>query len=780
MTPRPRWTMIALGLTLVPLATKVLSPSIAFPFWDSDPLLIEPLAIGLRPAMSVALDAVTLLGAAMLVGASAVGQGRLLMAALLLLLGCVPVLWFAMSPTDMDHARIGLSWASAMAAGTAIWLASPSDARIGRVVLGVFGGLVAALTLKGAGQLLIEHPLTVKTFNENKLKIFEAQGWLPDSPMAKGYERRLMQPEATGWFGFSNVFASYAAALAALWAGVTLAVVRARADLPRWHVVAAVLALLASIACVAMADGKGGWAVLIMGLVLVAICAWVTPRVPLFARVMPVALPLLCVLAIAAVIARGVVGERLGELSLLFRSFYFEAAARVFVDSIVGRANPAGADLATVTGFFGTGPAGFKEAYLVYKPSISPEDVASPHSVFFDWTATLGPLGLAWCTLLVWWLVSAGRSVVSSTITAERETDDDAAASATSEFRTLCAIATAASLLAARDSAQALNDVELVSRFGGLMLWCALGLVILRAARISVAGVTLGAVAASAVLATHGQIEQTFSWTGSAGLIVATIAATAGFGLRGRPSGFASGGRNLAGVSFAVALAGLSVAAGWVGLRRVLPWEATLESTSISTWQARDASPQRRFGELVTSAGKLGAFADWPTRREASRLLVTAARSGAPQQLAAECLRLAEVVAVRPIDQDAPAKSAIDALAKGQLASTASKDLAAPASLRINQNAWLALIFETFGRDSRDRSLLTRAAGYAEIAARQDPTAPTHAVRLMGIYTMLGDQERARAAAGECLRRDDLQRLDRLARGMSDADRAMANRLLGK
>lgn len=768
--------MIALGLTLVPLAAKVLSPSIAFPFWDSDPLLVEPIAIGLRPAMSIVLDVVTLVGAAILVAVCSAGRWRTLLSTALLLLGCVPVLWFAVRPGDMDHARIGLSWASAMAAGTAIWLASPSDARIGRVVLAVFGGLIAALVLKGAGQLLVEHPLTVKAFNENKLKIFEAQGWLPDSPMARGYERRLMQPEATGWFGFSNVFASYAAALAALWAGVTLAVVKARAEVPKWYVVAAGLALLASVSCVAMADGKGGWAVLIMGLMLVAAFAWVVPRVSFIAKLMPVALPLLCVLAIAAVIARGFVGERLGELSLLFRSFYFEAAARVIVDSITGRANPAGADLAAVTGFFGTGPAGFKEAYLVYKPAISPEDVASPHSVFFDWSATLGPLGLAWCTLLVWWLVSAGRAVVSRKETPEHETDDDAVASSTSEFRTLCAIATAASLLAARDSAQALTDVELVARFGGLMLWCALGLIVLRSARLKPAMVALGAVAASAVLATHGQIEQTFSWTGSVGLIIVLIAATGSLGLTDRPDNASPVARGLA----VIVLGGLAVVAGWVGLRRVMPWEASLESTALSTWQSRDASPQRRFGKLVASAGKLAVFADWPTRREASRLLVTAARSGAPQPLAAECLRLAEVVATRPIQRDDAARPAIEALAKGQLAPSVSTVLAKPGELRINENAWLALIFETFGRDSRDRSLLTKAAGYAEIAARQDPTAPTHAVRLMGIYAMLGDQERARAAASECLRRDDLQRLDRLTRGISDADRALAKRVLGK
>ncbi|HQR39835.1 MAG TPA: hypothetical protein PLF26_15715, partial [Blastocatellia bacterium] len=72
--------------------------------------------------------------------------------------------------------------------------------------------VAAVLAFRGIEQVFIEHPGTVENFKRNRDAILAAQGWPPDSAMARGYERRLMQAEATGWFGLSNVYASFAAA----------------------------------------------------------------------------------------------------------------------------------------------------------------------------------------------------------------------------------------------------------------------------------------------------------------------------------------------------------------------------------------------------------------------------------------------------------------------------------------------------------------------------------------------------------------------------------------
>src|SRR5690606_11618084 len=89
--------------------------------------------------------------------------------------------------------------------------------------------------------------------------------------------------------------------------------------------------------------------------------------------------------ALVAVAARGVAGEKIGELSLLFRWFYLQGSARIIAE------HP----------WLGVGPAGFRDAYLLAKPALSPEEVTSPHSVVFDWMSTLGVLaGGAWAVLL--------------------------------------------------------------------------------------------------------------------------------------------------------------------------------------------------------------------------------------------------------------------------------------------------------------------------------------------------------------------------------------------
>ena len=108
-------------------------------------------------------------------------------------------------------------------------------------------------------------------------------------------------------------------------------------------------------------------------------------------------LPAIIAAALLAVIARGLVGERIGELSLLFRWFYMQGATHIFADHWL----------------LGVGPADFKDAYMIAKPATSPEDVSSPHSILLDWVATLGLGGLAWCVLFLVWSSAAGRALAA-------------------------------------------------------------------------------------------------------------------------------------------------------------------------------------------------------------------------------------------------------------------------------------------------------------------------------------------------------------------------------
>jgi hypothetical protein len=80
---------------------------------------------------------------------------------------------------------------------------------------------------------------------------------------------------------------------------------------------------------------------------------------------------------------RGLIWTDLGERSLLFRAFYAIGSLRIWGEYP----------------FAGVGPDGFQDAYAAAKIPIATETVQSPHSVIFDWTATLGVFGLAWVGL---------------------------------------------------------------------------------------------------------------------------------------------------------------------------------------------------------------------------------------------------------------------------------------------------------------------------------------------------------------------------------------------
>ena len=99
-------------------------------------------------------------------------------------------------------------------------------------------------------------------------------------------------------------------------------------------------------------------------------------------------------ITLLGVAARGLIGESLGERSILFRWFYMRGATGIIADEPV----------------LGVGPAGFQPAYAMHKPAISPEDVTSPHSIFFDYIATLGVFGVALGVLaiLAIWRIGTG------------------------------------------------------------------------------------------------------------------------------------------------------------------------------------------------------------------------------------------------------------------------------------------------------------------------------------------------------------------------------------
>lgn len=478
----------------------------------------------------------------------------------------------------------GSAWLAALVGGLALMLAVRADAALRRVAAAALLSLACVLVMKGGHQYFIEHAQTVADFEGNTEATLAAQGLQPGTPTAREFERRLRHPDATGWFGLSNVYGGVMAAMcvAALLIGRSL-VRRIRIE-GEFHggllpcIGFTLLALLGLL----FANSRGA---LVAGMVGLIAALWILlspglargrlgerlPRVlplPLRPWLMPTrrhfGLVMLGVMALsfAAIIARGIIGEAIGELSLLFRWHYLIASVRIWLGSPL----------------LGVGPGEFQSAYAAAKPAVNPEVIESPHSVFVDWISTLGIGGLCMGAVLGWmaWRigVGAGRPAVEPIIDAEAETRRD-------RIALLLTIATAAGVSGYRQLVTTGGD-EAIVRLLGIIGMLIAALLIARWLRVEpgarpiIRPAWIGLAGTAAVLLAHGQIEMVFTAPGASGWVLALLGVAAGGVTSGRAR--VKGGRSLA-----LPIGGLLVAAG-VGLLgwNALRWERELAGAAAA------------------------------------------------------------------------------------------------------------------------------------------------------------------------------------------------------
>jgi hypothetical protein len=404
-----------------------------------------------------------------------------------------------------DQCWRGLQWIAAIMGATSIAVvlrALPeSPARTVRaVVVAILVATAVPILWRGVLQVLVEHPQTVDAFLANRAEFLAARGWAEGSPQALTYERRLMQAEATAWFGLSNVSSSVIGALAVVAGGASIALWTPR----RLGAVLAGLVSAAAFLTVALTGSKGAIAATAIG-VAFAVLALRLPGPPRW-RV-GVAL-LLLVVPVAAVAARGMAGLSLGERSLLFRSQYADGALKVF------GANP----------LIGVGPAGFGDAYLRVRPALAPEEVQSAHAAWADWIASLGEGGIAWIALLmllVAWCAKAARTPdpQPAPIPAEELARPRLAAA--------LAVLTAA-VIALVPEMHALDDHALLQRVLAALFAAIFAGILVRTAYLPGRAFLAAIGGAAVLLAVHAQVEMTLWWPGAVGWVACMVGAVAG------------------------------------------------------------------------------------------------------------------------------------------------------------------------------------------------------------------------------------------------------------
>ncbi|MEX2218410.1 MAG: O-antigen ligase family protein [Phycisphaerales bacterium] len=771
------------------IVLKVLVVFDPFPYWGTDATRVVGTVTGLTPGWAMLLDCAALAACgAALVG---VGIGRqrvsLTMVALWALGAAgAAVHAFILRERALENAAQGLSWAAALGAGlTALHVCRDEGVR--RITLACGVGIAGALVAKGALQVLFEHPATLADFRANREAFLAAQGWDAGSPQALSFERRLSQAEATGWFGMANVYASFAAgAWTALlgWSVMALVKVR-RGEVPSGWAGVLVLGALAAGAGVWMAGSKGGFAGAALGAALVAL-AWFGTAARRGRRELwhPAwvggALALLLIAGtLGAVAGRGLLGEQLGERSLLFRWFYLQGAARIIAEHPL----------------IGVGPAGFKDAYMLAKPPVSPEDVASPHSVMFDYVAALGLLGAAWAALFVWWVWHAGARLLAGAA------DDEARGSTHGQPHggspappipaplsnpprpdvwVITALVVVPSLIATAIERPLLTPDGALARVAGLLFWLGLSAAAVLLMRAWPRHHAIAA-AAGLILAVHAQFEMTATWPGAAGLCMVLIAGAAA------PLGAARGTR-LPGVAAGGLLACCGAAGAVLAVVPALRWEAGLRGAAEA---AQPAAEVHSRAQVVFGPGRaLDREAASQLALDLGRLLGGPAPTN-PQEFDAAMnellVRVSEPAIGRLADAAAAAPShfqTAEALARLLLAragaeAAAGRDAGAARSaeeaVRVaerfagahpsaaaggragNAPAAAAELLSEPGR-------LDRAAGAYERGAVLDRYGPPLALKAAAAFAAAARREEARKWAAETLKRDELQRLDPLRR----------------
>lgn len=535
------------------------------PYWDLDPTLVDMPETALLYSHGFALDSlVWLAAAAMIVGELLIGRRIHWKSGLLVLLGAIGAALhgYVLPPpgatTNMLHGdfmglALGSAWASAVVGGwTLLHLAREQGIR--RAAAFTLLGFVATLVAKGAYQVYVEHAYTVKSYRADPAAVLASNGLEIGSTAAKEFERRLLQPEALGWFGLANVFGSFVAAGFVLFLALSIGawkLVREKA-ITSGPAGVVTIALLISAFGLYLSGSKGAIGAALAGCVALLplllragrgeehvartrvglsqpLSLWermsrsflrnetgegaasTTPesRLPTPVALLPIAL---CLLTLLAILVRGVVGERIHELSLLFRYHYLVAATRIFASDPLT----------------GVGPMGFKGAYALHKVPINPEQVESPHSVFFDWSATLGLFGVAWCLFLIYLLYRAGRNLTSSPpgATSLSPGREQVAMSRLPIYASIVAIVLAAIVCWLREAPVVTQD-EWPLRLVALVVWSAIVVIGMRIADLAPRAFNVAIIAAATTLAVHGMIEMTPTQPGSCMLWLLVIGCSA-------------------------------------------------------------------------------------------------------------------------------------------------------------------------------------------------------------------------------------------------------------
>lgn len=217
---------IAFGAIVVAVGARVMIAFSSMLIFDMDPAIDASPFIGATPAESLLLDALAFGSASWLLVRRMLSEKTIDWSWVLIAFACIPAIILALihGATDAEQLWRGSTWVAGIAIALALIAQNGGSSAtfLRRMIVASLAGIAVVMCVRGVAQLTSEHISNVQYYTANRDAFLRSQGWLPNSPQTLSYERRLFQNEATGWFGFSNVFATVAAGSAVLMANIAI------------------------------------------------------------------------------------------------------------------------------------------------------------------------------------------------------------------------------------------------------------------------------------------------------------------------------------------------------------------------------------------------------------------------------------------------------------------------------------------------------------------------------------------------------------------------------
>ncbi len=740
-----------MAVLVVLVLIRALSTHEPFPMWDSDPFEFETPIVGLTSGFGVLLNALIMLAGVVILITTPITTRADRWIGPLFGIGCLGLcVHLATNPqTLVEGSSLGAMMTTLITSRAFI----SNHTNWYKVIVPILIGGGVFLVLYGIHQVYIQHPLTVEMYEQNRDAFLNARGWSDGSFEVMSYERRLRQPEPTGWFGLANVYASFLAAFGVAMLMLTLCSLK-RA----WWIASGLLAAV-FLGLLVISKSKGAIGAAGVGFVVVQYA--LVRKQGKLSRIGTSTIG-----ASVLVMAGVVTGAMLGQLSLLFRGQYMVGALRIFEHHPL----------------LGVGPGRFQDAYMVHKPSTSPEDVTSAHNLLFDLIAQLGLAGIAWVLMLIAVLVSAR---VPAKEPSEQSIDNGSTLSGSLRMRIIALVALVAGVGAIRLQAGAI-DLEIM-----LILLFGIGLWILTAALLSslcsTRTLALSMLGAAVVLLLHALLDLTPVWIVSAPLFGLCV----GFGFSAttpQPPNPIKGGALYRLIPSLAVLVMLGITG--LGSLQMIERDQTLVQAAAPAQQIASIKASMSIGEPIQNIADQVSLlsgtrvpADPIAINDVLRSLEVAYRVQASEVLRSIPMQNDPTLTIAALEHTMKAAMAMDAI--GQPGSDQLWDWVETTSLDLMDDAetfaelkWAGDSLLSVARlDTKsDSAKLTQLALESWIQADSlNPHDPKHAIRIMDLLVSLERSDEARLWAQETLDRSARMKLDPLKMLSDDArDRAMS------